>query len=139
MDAMVMGWRDAQPGRLTSQPHHTTSTDSEGQPRKQQQHAPAEGRDGSAALSSGGPSVLLELGAPLSSTLTMQMGPDDFEFDAELTPIKAARPRAVRRIFATTYNMVRCVCEYAHRVCTFVWSICMGDSRVSMLHNTTTP
>lgn len=109
-----MGWRDAQPGRLTSQPHHTTSTDSEGQPKKQHQHPPAEGRDGrdgsskSAALSSGGPSVLLELGAPFSSVLTMQMGPDAFEFfDAELAPVKAARPRVVRRIFATTYNMVR--------------------------------
>lgn len=114
MDAMVMGWRDAQPGRLTSQPHHTTSIDSEGQPKKGSTHPhhqhdpPAEEweRDGSksAALSSGAPSVL-ELGAP-SSTLTMHMGPDDFEFDLELTPVEA-RPRVVRRIFATTYNMVR--------------------------------
>lgn len=106
LDAMVMGWRDAQPGRLTSQPHHTTSTDAKaGKQQQEQQHPPPE-RNGSlrsGTLSSGGPSVL-ELGAPAS---TLTQGPDDFEFVGhELTPVKA-RPRVVRRIFASTYNMVR--------------------------------
>lgn len=105
VDALVMGWRDAHPGRLTSQPTHVTSTDSEackdGPQQRTTRSASGLGlaaveRDGGA----GGSSLGLGLGLGPPST----PGPDEMAFDHELTPVKT-KPRVARRIFSTTYNM----------------------------------
>lgn len=100
---MVMGWRDAQPGRLTSQPVHGTSTDSEarkhGELRAQRTGSVSGGGGGQGEPEEGtlGPLVL---GAPSA----LYASTEDIEYDIELTPVKAL-PRVARRIFASTYNM----------------------------------
>lgn len=92
IDALVMGWRDAQPGRLTSQPtHDATSTGSEA---LKDDNVPPHMQQTSSASAA----FVLGLGRP--STL----GPDEMAFDHDLAPVKPP-PRVARHIFATTYNM----------------------------------
>jgi hypothetical protein len=87
-----MGWRDAQSGRLTSQPPHDTASGTDSGA------GPLTGSQGSSSLGAAGGTGPLALGLPSS------YGAEEFQFDHELTPVKS-RPRVARRIFAVTYNM----------------------------------
>ncbi len=91
LDASAMGWREALPKRLASQPVHGASTTSEARKHEEKQHPPQQ--------------LQSQQTGSQGSSLGLDGGPEhDFQYDQELSPVKA-RPRVARRIFATTYNM----------------------------------